>query len=503
MEKSIKKNTVWKMLLNIFNIIIPIITGPYLARTLDVYLYGEYNRALSVVAFLVPFAGCGIYNYGIREVSKVRNNPEKISKVFSVLFCVGAGSTVSVLIFYFIYVFNAIELELVPVYAALSLQLLACMFWVEYMNEAFENYSFILIKTVLIRLVNIILILLIVRRPGDILKYAIIVSCIQLLNYLISFIYIKTRVGFIKVSLADIKDRLKALLVMFVLMNAGMLYTYLDKLFLSVFSKGVYVSYYTFSQAIINILTGVINAIILVTIPRLSLYLGENKKEDYQLLLRKSSGLFYMLSIPVCLGFFVLSQSIMYIYGGSNYLGAGVTFGLFSLRMLVWMVDYTSANQVLFIYGKEKWLTKLYLIFGIGNLIVKSILAFGGVLNAETAIVSTACVEIMIVVIEQYLIKTKLDSSITILKGRYWKYLIFSILFIPIERVFRHIFQVEYKFNVNFFFYLGCTISICAIYYFIVLFIRKDESFIYALSMVKENKLFKKVCKVINKEKTT
>ena len=72
------------------------------------------------------------------------------------------------------------------------------------------------------RLISLILILLIVRRPGDILKYAIIVSCIQLLNYLISFIYIKTRVRFIKVSLADIKDRLKALLVMFVLMNAGM-----------------------------------------------------------------------------------------------------------------------------------------------------------------------------------------------------------------------------------------------------------------------------------------
>lgn len=501
MEKSIKKNTVWKMLLNIFNIIIPIITGPYLARTLDVYLYGEYNRALSVVAFLVPFAGCGIYNYGIREVSKVRNNPEKMSKIFSVLFCVGVGSTVSVLIFYFIYVLNAVEIELVPVYIALSLQLLACMFWVEYMNEAFENYSFILIKTVLIRLVNIILILSIVRRSGDILKYAIIVSCIQLFNYLISFIYIKTRVKFVKVSLTEVKDRLKELVVMFVLMNAGMLYTYLDKLFLSVFSKGIYVSYYTFSQSIINILTGVINAIVLVTIPRLSLYLGENKKDEYQLLLQKSSGLFYMLSIPVCLGFFVLSQSIMYIYGGNNYLGAGVTFGLFSLRMLVWMIDYTSANQVLFIYGKEKWLTKLYLIFGVFNLIVKCILAFVGVLNAETAIVSTACVEIIIVIIEQYLIKAKIDPSIRILKGHYWNYVMLCVPFVFVEFIFRRIFRLKYEFSINFFLYLGCTISICAIYYFVVLFVEKDESFIYSLSIVKESKVFKKVYRVINKGK--
>ncbi len=493
MGKSIKKNTVWKMLLNIFNIIIPIITGPYLARTLDVYLYGEYNKALSVVSFLIPFAGCGIYNYGIREVSRVRNNPDKISKMFSVLFCVGAGSTVTVLVFYFMYVFNVIEPKILPIYVVLSLQILACMFWVEYMNEAFENYSFILIKTVLIRLLNIILILFIVRHPGDILKYAIIVSCIQLLNYLVSFIYIKSRVKFIKVSVEDVKKRLKALVVMFVLMNAGMLYTYLDKLFLSIFSEGVFVSYYTFSQAIINILTNVINAIVLVTIPRLSLYLGENRKEDYRLLLRKSSGLFYMISIPVCFGFFVLSKSIMFIYGGGKYLGAGITFGLFALRMLVWMIDYTSANQVLFIYGKEAWLTKLYLIFGIGNLVIKSVLAFLGILRAETAIISTACIEIIIVIIEQYLIKTKLDSSISTLKGHYWKYLALCILFIPAEYVFRNLFQVEYRFNISFFLYLGCTIGLCAVYYFLVLYMKKDESFAYALSVIEGSKFFKSI----------
>lgn len=74
------------MMLNILNIVIPIITGPYLARTLDVFLYGEYNKALSIVSFLIPFAGFGIYNYGIREISKIKSDKDKISELFSVLF---------------------------------------------------------------------------------------------------------------------------------------------------------------------------------------------------------------------------------------------------------------------------------------------------------------------------------------------------------------------------------------------------------------------------------
>ena len=40
MSKSVTKNMMAKMALNILNVVLPLITGPYLAHVLDVELYG-------------------------------------------------------------------------------------------------------------------------------------------------------------------------------------------------------------------------------------------------------------------------------------------------------------------------------------------------------------------------------------------------------------------------------------------------------------------------------
>ena len=77
-SKSITYNALLRVILNVFNVIIPIITGPYLARTLDVELYGIYNKSLSLIGFLLPFAGFGIYNYGIREISKLKDDEKNV-----------------------------------------------------------------------------------------------------------------------------------------------------------------------------------------------------------------------------------------------------------------------------------------------------------------------------------------------------------------------------------------------------------------------------------------
>ena len=46
-KNTLFKNTIFKSLLNIVNIVVPLIIGPYIMRLLDVDLYGTYNRVLS------------------------------------------------------------------------------------------------------------------------------------------------------------------------------------------------------------------------------------------------------------------------------------------------------------------------------------------------------------------------------------------------------------------------------------------------------------------------
>ncbi|HAT4276914.1 TPA: oligosaccharide flippase family protein, partial [Clostridium perfringens] len=69
MQKSIARNFLFKFILNIFNIVIPVLVGPYLARKLGPDQMGIFNYSQTIFTYFFIFASFGVYQYGIRELS--------------------------------------------------------------------------------------------------------------------------------------------------------------------------------------------------------------------------------------------------------------------------------------------------------------------------------------------------------------------------------------------------------------------------------------------------
>lgn len=67
------------------NMLLPLITLPYLVRVLGAEKYGLINFALSIVMYFDIFVGFGFNLSATREVSVNRENKEKISEIFSVV----------------------------------------------------------------------------------------------------------------------------------------------------------------------------------------------------------------------------------------------------------------------------------------------------------------------------------------------------------------------------------------------------------------------------------
>ena len=84
--KDIRLNALANTLVRLLNIFFPLITTAYLSRILSKQLYGEFNIANTYLNWFIPFATLGVYNYGIREISKVKDNAEKLNTMFSTLF---------------------------------------------------------------------------------------------------------------------------------------------------------------------------------------------------------------------------------------------------------------------------------------------------------------------------------------------------------------------------------------------------------------------------------
>ena len=85
MQKSIAKNIIYKILLNIFNVILPILVT-YAYRTLGASSMGKVNFSETIFTYFFIFAVFGIHQYGLREISAIKDNKKKSEQLFTSLF---------------------------------------------------------------------------------------------------------------------------------------------------------------------------------------------------------------------------------------------------------------------------------------------------------------------------------------------------------------------------------------------------------------------------------
>ena len=462
-KNNIKVNAIASTLVRILNIIFPLLTGPYLTRILDPELFGEFNKVNALVAWFIPFAGFGVYNYGIRLVSGVRDNKQKASHNFSLLFYASTISSVVVTLIYILYIWLANPNNML-LYVIFIFQIIVQFLYVEWMADAFESYNFILYKT----LFMLVSIFVFVKNGDDIIPYALIMTLANFLNYFTSYIYIRRKVKLVRIPLKELIKIFKPLFSMLLLANANMLYTILDRLFLSSVQNNLYISYYTISLNLSMMITGVVVSIIIVSIPRLAKY---NAEEDFEL---KTSRLFLFLVVPISVGLACVSQSIIFLYAGPKYILAVPTMIICSIRILTWTLDTIFANQVIFLKGHELSLTKIYFIGGFFNLIFNSGLYLLGIENPEFYILTTLIAEIIVLILEVKFIRDRSLYDVRKIKKTFIRYTIASLPFVAIKLVVDYFIPFEYQMSKVFLMNTGFVIVGCVVYYAIFAIVSGD-----------------------------
>ena len=487
MPPQIKKNIIAKSVLSLLNIAVPILIGPYIIRVLDIDLYTEFNKSLSLLAWFFPFAVFGVSNYGLREISRIRNDRDQVNIVFSEYFFINILTSSVIFIIYLLFILLFISPSGIYfyIYFIISSQILFSFLGVEYVNEAFENYGFILYKNIILRIFYVIFIFLFVRKSMDIINYALISTITALLSNIISFIYIKKTISLVRVFLTNLKKIVKKLFIILLLFNSSMLYTTLDRLFLSLFTKTHDITYYAITQNILTALLSVFLSIILVTIPRLSYYYSNRLLKEFENLLSKSSSLFYLLFIPSCVGICLLSNQIMLLYGGERHIDSGPILGIFSLYFILIAVDNVASKQILFVTGRERLLTKIFFIGGFINLAGNILLLYLDKLTAVNVIITTMISEIFVVVIEQYYIR-KINKNYAINK-QFIKYILLAaVLFYLAIRLILPELNITYSTIKEQIIYLGIAITICIVLYSFSLLLVHDKIFLVLLADIKK-----------------
>jgi O-antigen/teichoic acid export membrane protein len=221
--------------------------------------------------------------------------------------------------------------------------------------------------------------------------------------------------------------------------------------------------------------------IVQVSMARLTNYLENHSKEIYLNLLSKIVKVYFLLLFPASIGLLGVSKQVIIIMGKGTdtYLPAVPILMVFSIYMLTIGIDRIIADQILYIFGKEKADAKLVLIGGILNLILNIILVITNTFTGATAIGTTLIANLVVIALEYRLVKKELKLNIKLFAFENLKYLYYSLIFIPIT------------FTINTFVpnvLLSCTLDVvaCCLVYLIILIATKDAVFFELLNIILE-----------------
>lgn len=462
---SLAKNFAYKSILNFFSMILPILVMPYVYRKLSPHSIGMIEYGTSLFTYFSIFGMLGIYNYGLREISRVRNVKSEVNRVFNALFSIGILSNLCVTVGYYLLVlFTVCDASLKTILLILGVNLIANIFNIEWFNEAYEEFKFITVKSIIVRCLSVLAIFMLIENNDDTYLYVVITVIVLLINNIISFIYAKRNLT-IQISICSFTKFIIPLFWILILNNTFILYGNLDKTFLGIYAGEDEVAYYSVANKVMTAIYTSVMVLMYVSYPKLSFYV-QNDYISYKKELSKMVRYTCFLVMPISVFLYMLSKEIILLFAGEQYIGTIQPLRFFSIYMIITSFTSIFNHQVMLINRKEKNSVIFCLICGIINGL--GLLMFRNSLDSSLVILITCVSECILIALMAFYAYKKMKIFTEIFNIYNLKYLLLSLGFIPI------ILFINFFLKSNIL-VLSVAGICCFLFYLVILYLLKDE----------------------------
>lgn len=374
-QKSIKKNAILNVIKSLMSIIFPLITYPYVTRILGVENLGKINYTNSIVSYFALIASLGITTYAIREGAKIRNDREKIEEFSSEIFSINIITTI--VAYMLLFIFLSISYKLKDYYLLILLQSTTILFTtlgVDWLNSIYEDYLYITIRTIIVHVVSLILLFLLVKTDSDYYIYALLTVLANAIICISNFFYCKRYVKIRCIRKANFKKHLKYMLIFFSNNIAVSIYINADTTMLGWMVGDYSVGLYSVAVKVYSILKTLLAAIYVVSLPRLTYYVANDKMLEYKKTATELISSILLILLPCAAGLFCLSKEIILIISGENYLGTIPILQIQSIAIVFAIFGGILTQCMNISLNKEKITLKATLIGAITNIILNLIL---------------------------------------------------------------------------------------------------------------------------------
>lgn len=354
-NSSLKKNAILNVVKTSMGLLFPLMTFPYVSRVLGPAGLGKIYFSQSVISYFSMVAALGITTYGVREASKLRTNKELLTSFVKELLLINVLSTIIAYILLFICII------IVPKFSEYRILLAVCSgsilfvtIGVEWLYTALEEFSYITFRSIIFQIISLILLFTLVHEENDYLKYAAIGVVSSVGSNLCNFVHMRKYIYIGQRKKIELRKHIKPIFTFFAMTVAVSIYTALDTTMLGFISGDEQVGFYSAATRINKLVLSLITAMIAVLLPRLSLYISQNNKEQFSKISGVALDFVFVISLPCVIGLSIIAKPVMLLLSGSAYINAIPTMRIMNPIIFLISLSNLIGMQMFMPLGRER-----------------------------------------------------------------------------------------------------------------------------------------------------
>ena len=323
---------------------------------------------------------------GVREIAAVKEDKKRRDQVYSSMLALNLLFTLVSLGIYLLCISTIPKLcQYDELFYIGTAKILFTVFLVEWFFTGVENFRYITLRSILIKVLYIISVFLFVRDTSDYRLYFILTVGVVVLNALINQLYIRK---FVRVRWNNIQlfKYLKQNVTLGIYTLMTSMYLTFNVMYLGLVSNNTEVGYYTTAFKLYSVILGFFTAFTNVMLPRMSSLLANGEKDRFQELVNRSFSVMATCCIPLILCCMIMAPQIVYILSGPGYEGAILPMRIIMPAAFAVGVAQVLAIQVLMPMKKDKVLLIASIIGAVVSLLI-NLLVVPSVKSVGSAVV--------------------------------------------------------------------------------------------------------------------
>lgn len=425
------KNYLYNAGYQILNMIIPLITVPYISRVLGAHDVGINEYTNSWVTFFFLMGQMGITLYGNREVAYHRDDLYKRSQTFWGVESLQLLTVSSAFVLYLVAVF-LFSTTFKEFFLLQAIWIIATGVDISWYFMGLEEFRITVVRNTLVKIASLILIFTVVKTSNDLGKYILILGASQLVGNLTLWPYLRGNIVWVSIKKWHPFKHFYPSLLLFIPTITTQVYLVLNRLMLGRMSTQADLGNFGQADKIVKFVLAVVTATGTVMLPHVANKFAKGDVKGVRNSLYSSFNFVSAVAIPMMFGLMAIAKKFGPWFLGREFVLSGSVMFLEAPIILLIAWSNVTGTQYLMPVNRVKEYTTSVTIGALSNVIFNFVLI--GKYGANGAAIATVGSEFLVTASQLWMIHSTISRRK--LFRETWKYLLCGmIMFIVVNRI--------------------------------------------------------------------